>query len=40
MDDPILDDVRMPRYKEPVISEFKINGGEKLDVQINGIVVI
>ncbi|PWA86431.1 hypothetical protein CTI12_AA062950 [Artemisia annua] len=38
MDDPILDDVRMPRYKEPVISEFKINGGEKLDVQIDGIV--
>nr|GEX14016.1 hypothetical protein [Tanacetum cinerariifolium] len=37
MDDPILD-VRFPQHKEAVISEFTINGGEKLDVQIEGIV--
>ncbi|GKA12756.1 patellin-6 [Tanacetum coccineum] len=37
MNDSILH-VRFPRHKEPVISEFTINGGEKLDVQINGLV--
>nr|GEX46312.1 hypothetical protein [Tanacetum cinerariifolium] len=37
MDDSILD-VRLPRHKEPVISEFTINGGEKLDIQVKGLV--
>ncbi|GJS41448.1 serine carboxypeptidase-like protein 16, partial [Tanacetum coccineum] len=37
MDDPIL--VHLAWHKEPVIFEFTINGGEKLDVQIDGLVI-